>query len=109
MRFRFLSLPTGKRIELVWKLHWHTVVARVYRLYKDTLTTSINSGAPLRRQALEYRPQDRRTKGHPDHVRQLRSSAAERALECRPQDRRTSREEDGRHRSLTRMRRGCHD
>ena len=48
MRFRFLSLPTGKRIELVWKLHWHTVVARVYRLYKDTLTTSINSGAPLR-------------------------------------------------------------
>ncbi len=47
MRFRFLYPPTGKDIELVWKLHWHTVVGKVYKLYKDTLTTSVNSAAPL--------------------------------------------------------------
>jgi hypothetical protein len=47
MRFRFLYPPTGKNIELVWKLHWHRVVGRVYKLYKDTLTTSVASGAPL--------------------------------------------------------------
>ncbi len=47
MRFRFLYPPTGKDIELVWKLHWHTVVGKVYKLYKDTLTTSVSSGAPL--------------------------------------------------------------
>ena len=47
MRFRFLYPPTGKDVELVWKLHWHTVVGKVYKLYKDTLTTSVSSGAPL--------------------------------------------------------------
>jgi hypothetical protein len=47
MRFRFLYPPSGKNIELVWKLHWHTVVGKVYKLYKNTLTTSVTSGAPL--------------------------------------------------------------
>jgi hypothetical protein len=47
MRFRFLSPPSGKNIELVWKLHWHRVVGKVYKLYKDTLTTSVSSGTPL--------------------------------------------------------------
>lgn len=47
MRFRFLYPPTGKDIELVWKLHWHKVVGKVYKLYKDTLTTSVSSAVPL--------------------------------------------------------------
>jgi hypothetical protein len=47
MRFRFLYPPTGKQIELVWRLHWHRVVGKVYKLYKDTLTTSVSSATPL--------------------------------------------------------------
>lgn len=47
MRFRFLYPPTGKQIELIWKLHWHRVVGKVYKLYKDTLTTSVSSSTVL--------------------------------------------------------------
>jgi hypothetical protein len=47
MRFRFLYPPTGKQIELVWRLHWHRLVGKVYKLYKDTLTTSVTSATPL--------------------------------------------------------------
>jgi hypothetical protein len=47
MRFRFLSPPTGKQIELVWRLHWHRLVGKVYKLYKDVLTTSVASATPL--------------------------------------------------------------
>lgn len=47
MRFRFLYPPTGKNIELVWKMRWHTVVGKVFKLYKDTLDTSVSSANPL--------------------------------------------------------------
>jgi hypothetical protein len=47
MRFRFLYPPTGKQIELVWRLHWHRLVGKVYKLYKDVLTTSVTSATPL--------------------------------------------------------------
>ena len=47
MRFRFLYPPTGQRVELVWKMGWHTVVGKVYKLVKDTLNTSVSSGTPL--------------------------------------------------------------
>jgi hypothetical protein len=47
VRFHFLSPPTGKRIELVWKLHWRTVVRRVATDYKDTLVTSVGSSTGL--------------------------------------------------------------
>jgi len=47
MRFRFLYPPTGKQIELVWRLHWHRIVGKVYKLYKDVLTTSVASATPL--------------------------------------------------------------
>jgi hypothetical protein len=47
MRFTFLSPPTGKQIELVWKLRWHTVVGKVYKRYKDVLETSVASATPL--------------------------------------------------------------
>ncbi len=47
MRFRFLYPPTGQRVELVWKMRWHTVVGKVYKLVKDTLNTSVSSGTPL--------------------------------------------------------------
>lgn len=47
MRFRFLYAPTGKHIELIWKLHWHTVVGKLDKRYKDTLLTSVSSSTPL--------------------------------------------------------------
>jgi hypothetical protein len=47
MRFRFLYPPTGKQVELVWRLHWRRLVGKVYKLYKDTLTTSVSSSTPL--------------------------------------------------------------
>jgi hypothetical protein len=47
MRFRFLSAPTGKHIEIVWKMKWHTVVGKVAKRYKDTLDTFCKSGSPL--------------------------------------------------------------
>jgi hypothetical protein len=47
VRFRFLYPPTGKRIQIVWKLRWHIVVGKVYRRYQNTLDTVASSGAPL--------------------------------------------------------------
>ena len=47
MRFRFLSPPTGQKVELVWKMRWHTVVGKVYKLVKDTLVSSVSSATPL--------------------------------------------------------------
>ena len=47
MRFRFLYPPTGKNVELIWKMRWHTVVGKVSKLYKDTLDTSVASANPL--------------------------------------------------------------
>ena len=47
MRFTFLSPPTGKNVELVWKLKWHTVVGKVYKRYKDVLESSVSSATPL--------------------------------------------------------------
>lgn len=47
MRYTFLYPPTGKDVELVWKLHWHRIVGRVYKRYKDTLITTVSSKTPL--------------------------------------------------------------
>ena len=47
MKFRFLYPPTGQNVLLVWKLHWHTLVGKVYKRYKNTLLTSVSSGSPL--------------------------------------------------------------
>jgi hypothetical protein len=47
MRFRFLSPPTGQKVELIWKMRWHTVVGKVYKLVKDTLNSSVSSAMPL--------------------------------------------------------------
>ena len=47
MRFRFLYPPTGQKVELIWKMRWHTVVGKVYKLVKDTLNTSVSSATPL--------------------------------------------------------------
>jgi hypothetical protein len=47
MQYRFLYPPTGKDIQIVWKLHWHVVVGKVLKRYKDVLETTVASGAPL--------------------------------------------------------------
>jgi hypothetical protein len=47
VRFRFLYPPSGRRVELVWKLSWRKVVGRVHRRYKNTIDTFASSGAPL--------------------------------------------------------------
>ncbi len=47
VRFRFLHPPTGKRIQIVWKLHWHVVVGKVYRRYRNTIDTVASSREPL--------------------------------------------------------------
>jgi hypothetical protein len=47
MRFRFLYPPTGQQVELVWKMQWHTVVGKVYKIVKDTMDTSVTSATPL--------------------------------------------------------------
>ncbi len=47
MRFRFLSPPTGRHIEIVWKMGWHTVVGKVAKRYADTVDTFCRSSAPL--------------------------------------------------------------
>jgi hypothetical protein len=47
VRFRFLSPPSGKRIELVWKLDWRRVVGRVHRRYANTIDTYARSANPL--------------------------------------------------------------
>jgi hypothetical protein len=47
MRFRFLYPPTGQKVELIWKMRWHTVVGKVYKLVRDTLNTSVSSATPL--------------------------------------------------------------
>jgi hypothetical protein len=46
-RFTFLYPPTGRRVELIWKLRWHKVIGRVYRRYKNTIDTYARSTAPL--------------------------------------------------------------
>ena len=47
VRFRFLHPPTGKRIQIVWRLRWHVVVGKVYRRYQNTIDTVASSGQPL--------------------------------------------------------------
>jgi hypothetical protein len=47
MRFRFLYPPSGKNVELVWKMKWHKVVGKVTKRYKDILETSVASASPL--------------------------------------------------------------
>ena len=47
MRFRFLYPPSGKNVQLVWKMKWHTVVGKVTKRYKDILETSVASAKPL--------------------------------------------------------------
>lgn len=47
VRFRFLYPPTGRRVQLVWKLHWHVLVGKVYRRYRNTLDTYAGSAQPL--------------------------------------------------------------
>ena len=46
-RFTFLYPPTGRRVELIWKLRWHKVIGRVYRRYRNTIDTYARSSAPL--------------------------------------------------------------
>ena len=79
-----------------------TTSSQVYKLYKNTLTTSVVSGAPLPSGHWSAVLKIDRRK---DTLTTSVSSGAplpSGALERRPQGRRTSREEDGRHRSLTR-------
>jgi hypothetical protein len=47
VRFRFLYPPTGRHVQLVWKLRWHTLVGKVYRRYENTLDTYARSSDPL--------------------------------------------------------------
>ncbi|HEX4519233.1 MAG TPA: hypothetical protein VH063_06590 [Gaiellaceae bacterium] len=47
MRFRFLYPPTGKQVQLVWKMRWHVVVGKISKLVKDTLNTSVASKTAL--------------------------------------------------------------
>jgi hypothetical protein len=47
MQFRFLYPPSGKTVQLVWKLKWHTIVGKVTKRYKDILETSVASASPL--------------------------------------------------------------
>jgi hypothetical protein len=46
-RFRFLSPPSGSRVELVWKLRWHVVLGKIYKRYRNTIDTYAKSGQPL--------------------------------------------------------------
>ena len=47
MRFRYLYPPSGKKVQLVWKMKWHRVVGKVTKRYKDILETSVASAQPL--------------------------------------------------------------
>jgi hypothetical protein len=47
MKYRFLYPPSGKDVQIVWKLHWHTIVGKVYKRYKNILETTVSSGSPL--------------------------------------------------------------
>ena len=47
MKYRFLYPPSGHEIEVIWKLHWHTIVGKVYKRYKDVIETTVASGSPL--------------------------------------------------------------
>ncbi len=47
MQYRFLYPPSGHDIEVIWKLHWHTIVGKVYKRYKDVIETTVASGSPL--------------------------------------------------------------
>jgi hypothetical protein len=47
MRFRYLYPPSGKNVQLVWKMKWHRVVGKVTKRYKDILETSVASAQPL--------------------------------------------------------------
>jgi hypothetical protein len=47
MQYRFLYPPSGHDVEVVWKLHWHKLVGKVYKRYKDVLETTVGSGSPL--------------------------------------------------------------
>jgi hypothetical protein len=47
MRFRFLSPPSGRHIEIVWKMSWHTIVGKVSKGYADTLDTFCSSATTL--------------------------------------------------------------
>ena len=47
VRFRFLYPPQGRRVELVWKLRWNTVIGKVDRRYANTIDTYASSTQPL--------------------------------------------------------------
>jgi len=47
VRFRFLYPPSGRRVELVWKLRWHVVVGKVDRRYANTIDTFASSSEAL--------------------------------------------------------------
>lgn len=47
VRFRFLHPPQGRRVELVWKLKWRTVIGKVHRRYANTIDTYARSNAAL--------------------------------------------------------------
>ena len=47
MKYRFLYPPSGHDIEVVWKLHWHRIVGKVYKRYKDVIETTVASGSAL--------------------------------------------------------------
>ena len=47
MRFRFLSPPSGRHIEIVWKMSWHRIVGKVSKRYADTLDTFCSSVTTL--------------------------------------------------------------
>ena len=48
-RFIFLAPPKPGKIEIIWKLHWQTVVGKVFKSYKNTLDTfaKTKAGTPL--------------------------------------------------------------
>jgi hypothetical protein len=47
MRFHFLYPPTGKTVEVLWTLRWHTVVGHVCRRYQDVIETHAGAASPL--------------------------------------------------------------
>jgi hypothetical protein len=47
MRFRFLYPPAGQNVLVVWKLDWRRIIGKVYKRYKDTIDTMVQSAAPL--------------------------------------------------------------
>jgi hypothetical protein len=47
VRFRFLHPPLGRRVVLVWKLKWRTVIGKVDRRYANTIDTYARSSSPL--------------------------------------------------------------